>query len=106
MGPLDAGDGTAYVDRISLVQEVKDARVGRLSGAIDMMRLQLPVRDPLRFDGHGGDDHAFTVTEGNPVARGQPIGKPLLDIEDDGNCPDESISQSAFGNDPIIVLAI
>ena len=64
---LQALDAAADVDRLALVHQVVDGRVGGARGAEDLLGFPLAIRFPDVFDFDDGEHDAFGIAEGDRV---------------------------------------
>ena len=74
---LDTGDTAAHVDRMGPVQEVKNARMRLVPGAVEGLGLLRRFRPPGLGDFQGGDKQAFRVPQCDRLP-GLEIGGELL----------------------------
>ena len=101
---LDAGDRAAQIDAASLVVQVVDGRMRVIVGAKDHFGLAGLVWRPAVGDGHGGEDHAFLVAQGDVFAHFQGFGKLFGDIQVDRHRPERPIGQPHVFHNAVVVF--
>ena len=104
--PLDAAHAAAQVDRVGAVQQVVDAGVGDVGGAVDFAGLALPVGRPLRLDRHGGDQHALLVAQGDGVADLDLAGERIPHVEGDGHRPQGAVDEPHIRHHAVVIGAV
>ncbi len=102
-GLLDAGDRAAEIDLARGVVQVVHGRVRDVVGAEDLLGLARLVRRPAVGDGHGGEDHALLVAQGDVLPDLEALGELLGHVERDRHRPELAIRQAHVVDDAVVI---